>query len=811
MIMASSTNDPVQKKMVYSYICTYAQEKPDLAILCINTLQRDCRDQDPMIRALALRSLCSLRLPNICEYALEPLRQSLSDRSSYVRRTCVLAYTKLHSFLPTVIQEAEPNLLQTICELRKDVDPLVVVNVFHAIEQILTKVIEQISRYEDEGISYTIPFGLDAEQLAEKGTAYYINQSFMLPFFNIFSQFSEWGQCTILELATKYTPQNEEEMYDIMNLLETTLSHCNSAVVLAAVKLFLHVTKNNPDLQEQVYERVKTPLITHLITAPVEIGYVILSHLKIIAIKAPQALEHDYKHFYFRYHDTSSVKKLKVEILSLIVTKDNSDAIINELNAYVFDREADVVHAVVPAIGFIAVREASIAETSIDILLSLLEHKNSVLSNASILACQNVLRKYPQKYSLIVPILQKILMEKDLTEFQSTHPGVSSTFESSSKGVNAQETTAISAIVWMLGEFASEIPAAPYVLENLINSLIDAIESSADALDTVEVSGSNQQVDTVVKGTIQTELLIACVKAFFKRPPEVQKMLGRLLKVLVNADDPRGIIDIYARQRAAFYYRMLASGPEQTAKIIMGEKPAIQTSFREHEFARSASGMAFLLEEFNTLSVIYGIPESAFRKLNTQLIADDHEVATAHEDGTEGEDETQADHEHHHSIDHGHDEPIDYTSGVYDGAGNDGDGGNTGGDDGDGDGDDLYLSPDVELDPDTFQELWGSLPESSIEFQISQQAVASTDEIESTLQQHNVYTMATGETDGVFKYYFYAMNTNIECNDGQPLVFLLQCDVVQSTGDVIATLKTNGDEEQSTAFYNIIGTIMTSL
>ncbi|CAE7184522.1 BETAA-AD, partial [Symbiodinium pilosum] len=57
MVMASATTDLVQKKMVYLYLVNYAESNSDLAILAINTLQKDCRDDDPMIRGLALRSL----------------------------------------------------------------------------------------------------------------------------------------------------------------------------------------------------------------------------------------------------------------------------------------------------------------------------------------------------------------------------------------------------------------------------------------------------------------------------------------------------------------------------------------------------------------------------------------------------------------------------------------------------------------------------------------------------------------------------------------------------------------------------------
>lgn len=61
MVKASATVDIVQKKLVYLYMCTYAPQKPDLALLAINTLCKDCSDPNPMVRGLALRSMCNLR------------------------------------------------------------------------------------------------------------------------------------------------------------------------------------------------------------------------------------------------------------------------------------------------------------------------------------------------------------------------------------------------------------------------------------------------------------------------------------------------------------------------------------------------------------------------------------------------------------------------------------------------------------------------------------------------------------------------------------------------------------------------------
>lgn len=63
--------------------------------------------------------------------------------------------------------------------------------------------------------------------------------------------FSEWAQCQVLEFVTHYQPGSEAEVFDIMNLLDDRLSHSNSAVVMAAVKLFLQITLSMPATHQQ--------------------------------------------------------------------------------------------------------------------------------------------------------------------------------------------------------------------------------------------------------------------------------------------------------------------------------------------------------------------------------------------------------------------------------------------------------------------------------------------------------------------------------------------------------------------------------
>ena len=71
------------------------------------------------------------------------------------------------------------------------------------------------------------------------------------------------------------------------------------------------------------------------------------------------------------------------------------------------------------------------------------------------------------------------------------------------------------AVIWMIGEYGDLLPVAPYVLETLIDTFTE--ESAI---------------------TVRVELLSAAMKLFFKRPPEMQKMLGRYVILLIHRRRP---------------------------------------------------------------------------------------------------------------------------------------------------------------------------------------------------------------------------------------------------------------------------------
>lgn len=61
------------KKLVYMYLMHYAELEPELALLSINTFQKALSDQNPLIRASALRVMSSIRVLDIFPHLLFPL------------------------------------------------------------------------------------------------------------------------------------------------------------------------------------------------------------------------------------------------------------------------------------------------------------------------------------------------------------------------------------------------------------------------------------------------------------------------------------------------------------------------------------------------------------------------------------------------------------------------------------------------------------------------------------------------------------------------------------------------------------------
>eukprot|EP00268_Persea_americana_P022236 TRINITY_DN2212_c0_g1_i1.p1 TRINITY_DN2212_c0_g1~~TRINITY_DN2212_c0_g1_i1.p1 ORF type:complete len:581 (-),score=135.30 TRINITY_DN2212_c0_g1_i1:289-2031(-) len=339
-----------------------------------------------------------------------------------------------------------------------------------------------------------------------------------------------------------------------MNLLEDRLQHANGAVVLATIKVFLHLTLSMNDVHQQVYERMKAPLLTLVSTGSPEQSYAVLSHLHLLVMRAPILFSSDYKHFYCQYNEPSYVKKLKLEMLTAVANESNTYEIVTELCEYAANVDVPIARESIRAVGKIALQQYDV-NAIVDRLLQFLKMEKDCVTAETLVLVKDLLRKYPQWSHDCIAVVGNI----------------------SSK--NVQEPKAKAALIWMLGEYSQDMLDAPYILESLVDNWDD--EHSAE---------------------VRLHLLTAVLKCFFRRPPETQKALGAALAAGL-ADSHQDVHD-----RALFYYRLLQYDVSLAERVVDPPKQAVSV-FAD---TQSSEIKDRIFDEFNSLSILYQKPSYMF-------------------------------------------------------------------------------------------------------------------------------------------------------------------------------------------------------
>lgn len=84
---------------------------------------QDCEDPNPLIRALAVRTMGCIRVDKITEYLCEPLRKCLKDEDPYVRKTAAVCVAKLHDINSQLVEDQ--GFLDSLKDLLSDSNPMV--------------------------------------------------------------------------------------------------------------------------------------------------------------------------------------------------------------------------------------------------------------------------------------------------------------------------------------------------------------------------------------------------------------------------------------------------------------------------------------------------------------------------------------------------------------------------------------------------------------------------------------------------------------------------------------------------------------
>jgi len=469
--------------------------------------------------------MCSLRVPELLENVLPVVADGLVDPHAYVREVSVIGVLKCYH--QDDKRTLELGLIEEVKRILKtDQDTQVITSCLYVLQSLGALSASTLSR------------------------------SLMISFMNNMRNFSEWGQCLLMEILLKYyRPETEEERFDVLEVLDSGLNHTNSAVILATAKLFLHYTSNYKDQYQQVIRLTMGPWRTLLMGREPEVAYAALCNVQVLAQRHPEPFYVMMDDLFYRPDDPSYLKLSKLDVLVLISHVDNAFEAAEEAFEYARDFDDDVARHAVRAISRIAMKVGSV-DGILDRLLLFLNHRRSVIVGETVVAFASALNKFPGAAEICVPSISRV-------------------------PYNVLESTeSQAAFIWILGQFGDSVQDAPYLLEDIC----EAFESQ--------------------DGRVKLAMLTSTVNLFCKRPPECLHLVKQALKNAL-ADT-----DYVLSEKASLYASLLERFGRDAAKFVV-QLPSIQ-DVQDNLQEASEEVQDKLFDEWNSLSVIYKAPALTF-------------------------------------------------------------------------------------------------------------------------------------------------------------------------------------------------------
>lgn len=429
------------KKLVYIYLLHYAESEPDLSLLSINTIQRSLSDQNPQVRAMALRVMSGIRVPVISQIVSLAIKKGCGDMSPYVRKAAALAIPKCYRLDPNTL----PQLLDYLTVLLGDKQYYVVGSAVTAFLEVCPERVDLIHKHYRSLVRKLVDM-------------------------------DEWGQLATLRLMSVYArrclPKRtkkvrrskskgfyedeasedegsaEEEVEVLHPDLEQFLKACksllqsrNSAVIVAVARCFL-------DLGTPEYiDSAIGPLVA-LLRCPQDIQQVALYNIVTVCMARPERFVRYANRFLVHATDSFDIARLKFEVWTLIYSHCEPhirDMILGELEHFTRALDPEIVQESVRAIGRCAQTDSKASARCLQLLLRQVSSEDGNLAAESLTVIRHLIQQDPTAHTETVIRLAKNLDTTPNPEARAT-------------------------IVWLVGEFAgvdSENNIAPDVLRIL--------------------------------------------------------------------------------------------------------------------------------------------------------------------------------------------------------------------------------------------------------------------------------------------------------------------------------------------------------
>lgn len=438
------------KKLVYIYLLQYAESEPDLALLSINTIQKSLADQNPQVRAMALRVMSGIRVPVISQIVSLAIKRGIADMSPYVRKAAALAIPKCYRLDPNTL----PQLMESISTLLGDKQYFVVGPAVTAFLEVCSDRIDLIHKHYRALIRKLVDMDEWGQLATLKLMMVYARKCFPVRMKRVKKNARGFYED---EASEGEDDGSGEEIRVLDPDLELFLKACkpllssrNSAVIVSTARCFLHLG-TPADLDDAV-----GPLVA-LLRGPQDIQQIAMYNVVAVCLLRPDSFVRYASHFLVRSTDTPDISRLKIEVLTLIFPHCESymkEMILSELEHFTRSSSTKIVQESVRAIGRCAQNDSTASSRCLRLVLHQFSSQDGNLVAESLTVVRHLIQQNPQAHIKTVIRLAKNL---DTT----TNP------------------QARASIIWLVGEFSGlpyEENVAPDVLRILVKGFADESE-----------------------------------------------------------------------------------------------------------------------------------------------------------------------------------------------------------------------------------------------------------------------------------------------------------------------------------------------
>eukprot|EP00927_Polykrikos_kofoidii_P053822 TRINITY_DN48377_c0_g1_i1.p1 TRINITY_DN48377_c0_g1~~TRINITY_DN48377_c0_g1_i1.p1 ORF type:complete len:973 (+),score=238.52 TRINITY_DN48377_c0_g1_i1:78-2996(+) len=485
------------KRLIYIYLVQYAENNRDLALLSINSFQKDLCDRSQLVRASALRAMASIKVLEVIQLVMVAVKTASSDMSPYVRKATAQCITKVYSVDPDQFLELRGLLLK----LMSDSEVVVVSSAVMAFHQIC---ILQPPRLPVEDTTETpvkvgsgptsdLAASTSTEGVEKVGGGFLpaeavvkMQLTLLHPHFwrlrHGILLMDAWAQQSCLDILVRYcrcffacpdklqqitpalssegqesSPQQASEgasaiaasvsddFRSVVKVCKLLMTSSSQAVILAAVKGLCYLAP-----AEDISTATR-PLLRALRQSSPEGAMVLLQAAMPLIEARPDLLRPSVREFFVQSFDRTRMKELKLKVMEKLVDETNVQLILKELQTYVtWQSHLSFLALSVQAIAHVALKVPSVADACLRGLVKMLDSKCEALSCEAVVSLRALLQQR-QKSSdsglgSVLPHLVRYL--DDLAA-----------------------PSARASVVWIIGQYQREIPRlAPDVLRKLAKS-----------------------------------------------------------------------------------------------------------------------------------------------------------------------------------------------------------------------------------------------------------------------------------------------------------------------------------------------------